>query len=330
MENIGELRARYRGALLGVAVGDAVGAPFEGEVAAFPGSLERLSESDSPLRYTDDTQMTLGVAESLVERRGFDGAHMAAVFARNYTREPWRGYGAGPPEVFRLIEQGVPWDRAAAKLFGGRGSFGNGAAMRVAPVALFAFPDLDRVGLLARQTSVITHSHELGIEGAVVQASALALLLGTPRDNLDPHGFLRELGLCVRSSDYRERLDRIRTLPPDAPLDVVVARLGNGIAAIESVPTALYCFLRNRDSFVGTAMYAVTLGGDTDTIGSMACALAGAYLGEEAIPATAQGRVEDRSRLMELADRLLDLTSGMPAPLVAEDETGAAPTCPAR
>ncbi len=96
MEEGGGLRSRFRGALLGVAVGDAIGAPFEGEVSAFPGSLERLGEPDSPLRYTDDTHMTLGVAESLVQRRGFDGAHMAAVFARNYAQEPWRGYGAGP------------------------------------------------------------------------------------------------------------------------------------------------------------------------------------------------------------------------------------------
>ncbi len=309
------LRSRFRGALLGVAVGDAIGAPFEGAVSAFPGSLERLGEPDSPLRYTDDTHMTLGVAESLVQRRGFDGAHMAAVFARNYAEEPWRGYGAGPPEVLRLIGQGVPWDRAAMKLFAGSGSFGNGAAMRVAPAALFAFPELDRVALLARQTSMITHGHELGIDGAVLQATAIALLLGTPRGGLDPDGILSELGMHVGSSEYRARLERVRTLPHDAPLDVVVAELGNGVAAIESVPTALYAFLRNRDSFVSTATYAVSLGGDTDTVTSMACALSGAFLGEEAIPVAARERVEGSEVLRRLADALLHLAAGSPVPL---------------
>jgi poly(ADP-ribose) glycohydrolase ARH3 len=301
--------------MLGVAVGDAIGAPFEGELSAFPASLEDLGDTDYPLRYTDDTHMTLGMAESLVRRRGFDGAHMAAVFAHKYAEQPWRGYGAGPPQVFRLIEQGVPWGSAAKKLFGGLGSYGNGAAMRVAPAALLAFPDLDRVALLARQTSMITHGHELGIEGAVLQATAIALLLGTPRGGLDPDGILSTLGVHVGSSEYRARLERVRTLPHNAPLDAVVAELGTGVAAIESVPTALYTFLRNRDSFVGTATYAVSLGGDTDTIASMACALSGAFLGEEAIPVAARERVEGAEALRMLADALLGLAAGTPVPL---------------
>jgi len=131
-----QLQAKFRGALLGVAVGDALGAPFEGAGTVRRRDLERLEREPGPLRYTDDTHMTIGMAESLVERRGFDGAHMVAVFARNFAAEPWRGYGAGPPQVFRLIERGVPWDQAGRALFGGSGSFGNGAAMRVAPAAL--------------------------------------------------------------------------------------------------------------------------------------------------------------------------------------------------
>jgi poly(ADP-ribose) glycohydrolase ARH3 len=85
------------------------------------------------LRYTDDTHMTLGTARSLVERGGrFDGEHMAREFAAAYREEPWRGYGPGPPKIFALIEQGVPWEQAAGELFDGEGSFGNGAAGRLA------------------------------------------------------------------------------------------------------------------------------------------------------------------------------------------------------
>ena len=93
----GELRDRFRGALLGEAVGDALGAPFEGMGTVHPAEMERLEADPGPLSYTDDTHMTLGMAESLVEKRGFDGAHMARTFARNYRQEPWRGYGPGPP-----------------------------------------------------------------------------------------------------------------------------------------------------------------------------------------------------------------------------------------
>jgi poly(ADP-ribose) glycohydrolase ARH3 len=67
---------------------------------------------------------------------------MAAIFAQNFAAEPWRGYGSGPPEIVRVFGEGVPWDEAATRLFGGRGSSGNGAAMRVQPVALFACPRL--------------------------------------------------------------------------------------------------------------------------------------------------------------------------------------------
>jgi poly(ADP-ribose) glycohydrolase ARH3 len=301
-----QLQARFRGALLGVAVGDALGAPFEGARGVHPGDLQRLEEEPGPLIYTDDTAMTIGMAESLVERRGFDGAHMAAVFARNFAAEPWRGYGAAPPQVFRLIERGVPWDQASRGLFGGSGSFGNGAAMRVAPAALLAFRDLEQVAWLARQTAVITHAHELGLEGAVVQASAVALLLQHPPDRpLSDRAFLDMLRGQVQTPVYLEKLERVQALLPDGAREEVIAQLGNGIEAYKAVPAALYALLRHAGSFAEVVAYAISLGGDTDTIASMAGALAGAHLGEEAIPRVWRERVEGAARLRELADALL-------------------------
>lgn len=304
------LQTKFRGALLGVAVGDALGAPFEGARTAPPERLERLQQEPGNLRYTDDTHMTLGMAQSLVERGGFDGEHMAATFARNFAAEPWRGYGAGPPRVFSLLERGVSWEEAGYHLFGGSGSFGNGAAMRVAPVGLFAFDDLARVSTLARRTAVITHAHELGQQGAVLQASAVALLLQHSASNaLDIPTFLDALRGQLGGSGYRHKLDRIQALLPGGDRDTVIQEIGTGIAAIEAVPTALVAFLRSPRSFVETITYAISLGGDTDTIASMAGALAGAYLGEKSIPATWSNHVEDSGRLRELADALLDLSS---------------------
>ena len=60
--------------------------------------------------------MTLGMAQSLIERHGFEGAHMAALFAHNFSEEPWRGYGPGPPQVFADLTRGVSWDEAARGL----------------------------------------------------------------------------------------------------------------------------------------------------------------------------------------------------------------------
>jgi poly(ADP-ribose) glycohydrolase ARH3 len=302
------LRDRFRGAMLGVAVGDALGAPFEGMGVVNHAALERLEAEPGPLRYTDDTHMTLGVAESLVERRGFDGEYMAMTFAKNYRQEPWRGYGTGPPQVFRLIEQGVPWDQAGRVLFGGSGSFGNGAAMRVAPAALAYYLYPAQVVSIATQSATITHTHTLGIEGAILQACAIAYLvqwdLETP---FTPTRLLHLLDGIAPSPVYHDKLRRMETLLPGADSGEVMKELGNGIAAYEAVPAALYTFLRNPNSFSTAVLYAISLGGDTDTIASMAGALLGAYLGESAIPPVWHEEVESASRLRELADQLLEL-----------------------
>ncbi len=302
------LRDRFRGAMLGVAVGDALGAPFEGMGMVSPADLERLEAEPGPLRYTDDTHMTLGMAESLLERRGFDGGHMAMTFARNYQREPWRGYGAGPPQVFQLLAQGVPWNEAGGLLFSGTGSFGNGAAMRVTPTALAYYHHPQSVASVAAQSALITHAHELGIEGAILQACTVAYLLQwDPCATFTPSALLELLDGVVPSPDFRYKMERIQVLLPDAPLDEVVEELGNGIAAHEAVPAALYTFLRNPDSFSRAVLYAISLGGDTDTIASMTGALSGACLGEAAIPIVWREEVEGASRLRELADALLEL-----------------------
>ncbi len=298
------LRSRFRGALLGVAVGDALGAPFEGS-APGRGSARAAAAAPGPWRYTDDTHMTIALAESLLECEGFDGAHMAARFAADYRAEPWRGYGPGPPQVFRLVEAGAPWQGAAQTLFGGAGSFGNGGAMRVAPAALLAFPEPSRVAALAADTARVTHAHPYGVEGAVAQATAVAALLRSPGDPaLHTAGLLAEVRGAVRSDLFRSACDSVAALLPAAPQQQVVATLGNGIEAFRSVPTALYAFLRHPTAFEDAIEYAVALGGDTDTIAAMTGALAGARLGEDAIPAQWRAHVEGAERLRTLADEL--------------------------
>jgi poly(ADP-ribose) glycohydrolase ARH3 len=130
-----DLRSKFLGSLVGAALGDAIGVSREGHRMAARKEVGQIARIEHALRYTDDTHMTIGVAESLVENRGFDGANMAERFADNYAKEPWRGYGPGPPRVFWLLRQGEAWDKAASRVYPG-GSFGNGAAMRVAPVGL--------------------------------------------------------------------------------------------------------------------------------------------------------------------------------------------------
>jgi poly(ADP-ribose) glycohydrolase ARH3 len=303
-----ELHDRFCGALLGTAIGDALGAPFEGVADVSSADMARLVSDARPLAYTDDTHMSLALAESLIARGGFDDDHLAATFARFYAEQPWRGYGPGPRQVFALLQEGMTWRAASQALYDGLGSLGNGAAMRVAPAALFAYQDLERVAWLARRTAMITHAHELGIEGAVLQACAIALVLQhPPGESFDASQFLETLRGLVGSLRYCQQLDALQELLPGGSLEDVVERLGHGVAAHEAVPSALYAFLRHRDDFAGAVLFAVRLGGDTDTIAAMTGALAGAHLGESAIPAPWRARVEDALRLREQAGHLLVL-----------------------
>lgn len=307
---------RYQGVMLAGALGDALGAPFEGAAQVKSRHIEQVLDGTDPLRYTDDTHMTIGLADMLIEAGHLDGALLASTWATNYRAEPWRGYGPGPGQVFALHEQRIAWDAAAHHLYGGRGSWGNGAAMRVAPVALLAFDDLEVVAQLARQTAVITHTHHLGVEGAVAQAVAIALLLQqAPQGELHVERFLETLRAHVGAAQYCHQIDGLPGLLSGEPWarEAVVRVLGNGVAAHESVVTALYCFLRHRTDIVACLRFAISLGGDTDTIAAMAGTLAGAHLGMSQIPGTLIGRLEAANRLRDQADALLGLArSRMP------------------
>lgn len=299
------MRDRFRGALVGVGVGDCFGAPFEGAETVSEQQWQSIASGDDKLRFTDDTHMTFGVVESLLTYPELDGAHMASIFMRDYEDEPWRGYGPGPPQVYSMIKGGLPWDEASKRLFDGAGSFGNGAAMRIAPIALVAHQDFDRLERMARGCASITHAHHLGMEGAAIQARAIASALLTPAGALDRQEFLTALEPSAHSVEFRRSLAILRELG-NAPPSKIVSKLGNGVSAMESVPAAICCFLGAAGSFELAVARAVMLGGDTDTIAAMTGAMAGAYLGESGIPKGWRERAEGATSLGRMADVLLD------------------------
>ena len=300
----GKLKSKFLGCLVGTAIGDALGAGREGMGMSRSEDIVSLAEKLGQLIYTDDTHMTIGIAESLIENKGFDGEHMAQTFIRNYEAEPWRGYGPGPPIIFGMIKSGEAWYSAANGLYRG-GSFGNGSAMRVAPVGLLYSRNLEKLREIAYQSSSITHSHELGKEGAALQACAVALALNTSSDEeIDREVFLSRLQDFIQDRLYKEKVARIRELLGEQDKAKVVAVLGNGIEAPRSVPTAIYCFLRQPQSYKDAVIYAVSLGGDTDTIAAMAGAISGAYLGIEAIPSEWRAKLENREYIETLAEKL--------------------------
>lgn len=309
------LRPRFRGALLGVVVGDALGAPFEGTPPATAGRQDLLAEAlaagpgppRAVVRYTDDTVMTAALARCLVEHGSVDPAAVAAAFDDAYRAEPERGWGRTLPAVLDLVGRGVDRARAPQLVFDGQGSEGDGAAMRVAPIGLVAFPDLDRVVELAGASARVTHTHPLAVDGAVIQALAVALVMRSASGQLEPAAFLAELTGRTSTEELRRRLAAVGELVEVADPVVVAERLGAGFEAVEAVPAAVWAFLSRRGSFADAVTVAVRLGGDTDTVAAMTGALAGAHLGEDAIPPSWREQVEGVDRMRQLADDLVGL-----------------------
>jgi poly(ADP-ribose) glycohydrolase ARH3 len=303
---------RFRGALLGALVGDCLGAPFEGHQGPVPRQrIEQVLAGSDRLRYTDDTAMTIALAESLVERGGVEEEHVATTFAAHFGREPWRGYGGGARRLLARIGEGAGWRVEAAAQFGGTGSFGNGAAMRVAPVGCHAAGDPVRASVLARRTAAVTHAHPMAGDGAAVQAAAVATLVATPTaGGFDVVALVEAVSSHAATDEVRRALDVVRAGAADGTLSagVIRERIGTGVSAAEAVPAAVGCFATHLISFTDAVVMAIGLGGDTDTIASMAGALAGARLGDGAIPAAWIRRVEGAGLVRDLADRLYHVT----------------------
>jgi poly(ADP-ribose) glycohydrolase ARH3 len=253
------------------------------------------------LWYTDDTQMMIGVAETLIDCAAIVEERLCRAFVANYV--PSRGYGRGARAVIEAMEEGRDYGAVAEGHFPG-GSYGNGAAMRVAPVGLF-FRD-DEAALLeqARRSALPTHRHPLGIEGALLLALAVALV--THMDHFDRDAFFARLLAACQSTQYQAKLAQAAQVVTAQEL----AQLGNGIEALESAPTAIACFGLTPDSYEETIGNAIFLGGDTDTIAAMAGAISGAYLGIERLPRRLIDLLETspqgRRFLFELADRLFE------------------------
>jgi len=153
--------------------------------------------------------------------------------------------------------------------------------------------------------SRITHVHELGMDGAAIQACAVALAVNADSSSeLDSHAFLGKLKDFTHNEVYKRKLEMAWRLLGETNKRRVARNLGNGVEAYNSVPTAIYCFLRNQGNFADSVLYAVSLGGDTDTIAAMTGAISGAYHGVEVVPERWKSNLERGDYIEELAEKL--------------------------
>jgi ADP-ribosyl-[dinitrogen reductase] hydrolase len=297
---------RVAGALIGSAVGDALGAPFEfgppGQFTArFPtdarGTATEMCGGGptdrAPGEFTDDTQMALLLASSLVERGGLDEADVFDRF-RAWAR-------ADPPDIGRqtraVLGSGRPWDVAAAEhaARSGHGA-GNGSLMRTTPAAIrFAREGTDATMNAARRISALTHGDPSAGEGCAVLHELIRVALdgGAPLAAVPA-------ALAHVVPEHRDRWAAV--LAPDWTPGQ--ATEGSG-AVWPTLGQAVWALRRGR-SFTEVLRLVIDLGGDTDTVAAVTGGLAGAVFGIAGIPmrwtSTVHGRVPGNDRLWQLAD----------------------------
>ena len=294
---------KFTGCFLGLAIGDAYGASFEG------GPLERALwkligiTKEGERRYTDDSQMSIDVAESFIEDLMIDQDKLAKRFASSYR---WsRGYGPSAAKLLKGIRSGKDWRSLNRRKFP-EGSLGNGAAMR-APVVALCHPMIDATLLqFVKDSAEITHAHPLAIEGAELVARTTALALIDETDSSIINHLLTE----STSELYREKLKLCsHLLKAKVPADIKLVKrsLGNGMLASESVVTAIFLALSFRHAALNEMLaYSFKLGGDTDTIAAMSAAIWGAFNGAETLENSAK-HVEGSDRVESLANVLYDI-----------------------
>jgi len=290
---------RYRGALLGLACGDAVGTAVEFRPR---GSFSPLTDmvgggpfSLAPGKWTDDTSMALCLAESLLNKAGFDAADQMT----RYLNWWQRGYLSSTGDCFDIgttVRQALAKFQATGNPLAGSTdpkTAGNGSLMRLAPVVLFYYPNIAEVVVLCAESSRTTHAAPEAVQCCAVFGLALAKALAG-----ETKASLLHLNEAAASEPK----------VVDIASGKFVGKLRNEIVgsgySVASLEAALWCFHRT-DTFESAVLEAANLGDDADTTAAITGQLAGAHYGSKQIPQRWLERLHMRNEIEATADSLL-------------------------
>ena len=290
------LQTRYWACILGGAIGDCLGFPYEGR----KGPL--AIDEKSPWELSDDTQLTLATCEAITKSGTVEAAAIAETLADGFRRSRFRGLGASTYKALSELSVGGHWALVGRK---GEMAAGNGAAMRIAPLAFCLDPASDSARRTIRDVCRITHHNEEAYVGALAVVVAVREawkgrwtggpgLLGLVRDQLP-------------DSSVRDRFAAIAELDDDQSAASVATRFGCSGYVVESVPFALFgAQAAGVLSFQETLLRLVRCGGDTDTIASIAGQVAGTLFGRGGIPEPLIERLPEDENVLAIASRFAE------------------------
>ncbi|WP_240137883.1 ADP-ribosylglycohydrolase family protein [Streptomyces sp. MUM 178J] len=264
---------RALGSLRGLSVGDALGSQFF--VPSYYPLLRRHELPAGPWQWTDDTEMACSVLAVLAAHGRVDQDRLAASFAEHHDFD--RGYGPAVNRMLRLIREGGDWRELAAGLFKGQGSWGNGSAMRIAPLGAWYADDPEQATHQAEISSYTTHQHREAVVGAMAVAAAAALA-AAPQGPPAPEELLDGVIALVPRSAVGAGLRRARDMLDYSDAGTVAAVLGSGrrTSAHDTVPFALWSAARGLGDFERVFWTTAQVGGDVDTTCAIACGVTAA------------------------------------------------------
>jgi ADP-ribosylglycohydrolase len=283
------MKDRIAGCLLAGALGDAIGASFENAKPSDAFSLP------SDLRVTDDTQLTLATCEAIIETGSVEPESIARHFVQWFRDRRLSGIGASTLKALTELDAGGHWATVGAT---GEYSAGNGAAMRIAPLAFFLDPDEYSDRRTVRDVCRITHRNEEAYIGALaILRSIRHVLDGHPLDDGLPAFLVQSLP----DSRVRDRLISVRDSSPT--IAEYALSFGSSGYVVDSVPLAILAATRSTDVLDAIARI-VQCGGDTDTVASMFGQLFGTAVGVKALPAEVVDRIDMAPTIRRMAIEL--------------------------
>lgn len=274
--------------LSGLSVGDAVGEALNYNYYEARASADFTVFRDGSVRYTDDTEMAIGIVETLGLLRAIDSDALAWKFSIRYQKDPDRGYGRMARKLLREIAAGESWQEVSSRAFG-QGSFGNGAAMRVAPVGAYFYDDLDAAIENAKHSAVVTHYHPEGVAGAIAVAVAAAVTKSSGLLNLSLAETRSAIWTAILEltpeSEVRRRL-KLASESPEASSKDIAQQLGNGaeICAQDTVPFCIWSACNQLDQYFDAIVDTIEVGGDCDTNCAIVGGIVSLFTGVDGIP----------------------------------------------
>lgn len=267
---------RARASLVGTSVGDALG---EQVYLGSDAIARRLPPA--PWHWTDDTEMACSVWHVLRVDGHIDADALAASFVAHYDVD--RNYGPGVDAMMREVRRGANLRELSAQTFGGMGSWGNGGAMRVAPLGAFFAGDPARAAEEAAVSAAVTHTHPEGVAGAVAAAVAGALVASL--ETVEPAALLADVLRHTPPGTVHEGIATAAAMLDATPAEAAAA-LGTGrlLSAPDTVPLALWVVARHPDDYEEAIWTAAPVAEDVDTVCAIVGGIVAGRVGEHGIP----------------------------------------------